>query len=82
MCRSQCCDGASKSFVVATQIFAEQTKAHYTHSHAHSLWLSVKNVTKNTKILRDTMGTTEEITILIKYSPKREGTTRRYKRTN
>ena len=76
MSRSQCYDGASnmlgKSSGVATQIFAEQPKAHYTHCHAHSLSLSVKDVTKNTKILRDTMGTDEEVTILIKYSPKRE----------
>ena len=43
-----------------------------THCHAHSLSLSVKDVTKNTKILRDTMGTAEEIIILIKYSPKQE----------
>ena len=44
--------------------------AHYIHCHAHSLSLSAKEVTKNAMILRDTMGTAEEITILIKYSPK------------
>ena len=54
------------------QIFAEHPKAHCTHCHAHSLSLSVKDVIKNTKILRDNMGTAEEKTILIKYSPKRE----------
>ena len=63
MCRGQCYDGASnmlgKSSGVATQIFGEQPKAHYTHCHAHSLSLSVKDVTKNTKILQDTMGTAE-----------------------
>ena len=42
----------------------------YIHCHAHSLSLSVKDVTKNT--LRNTMGTAEEITILIKYSSKQE----------
>ena len=76
MCRGQCYEGASnmlgKSSTAAIQIFAEQPKAHYTHSHAHSLSLLVKDVTKNAKILRDTMGTAEEITILIKYFPKRE----------
>ena len=76
MCRGQCYDGTDnmlgKSSGVATQIFAEQPKAHYTHCHAHSLSLSDKDVTKNTKILRDIMGTTEEIPILIKYSPKQE----------
>ena len=72
MCRGQCYDGASnmlgKSSGVATQIFVEQPKSHYTHCHAHSLSLSVKDVTKNTKILQDTMGTAEEITFLIQYS--------------
>ena len=76
MCRSQCYDGASnmlgKLSGVATQIFAEEPKAHYTHCHSHWLSLTVKAVTKNTKTLRDTMGTAEEITILIKYSLKRE----------
>ena len=76
MCRGQCYDSASnmlgKSSAVATQIFAEQPKAHYTQCHALSLSLSVKDVTKNTKILRDTMGTAKETTILIKYSPKQE----------
>ena len=70
MCAGQCYDGASnvlgKSSDVATQIFGEQPKAHYTHCHAHSLSLSGKDVTKNTKILRDTLCTAEEITILIK----------------
>ena len=60
-----------KSSGVATQIFPEQPKSYYIHYHAHSLSLSVKDVTKNTKILRDTIGTAEEIAILIKHSPKR-----------
>ena len=55
MCRGQCSGGASymlvKSFGAATQIFAEQPKAHCTYCHAHLLLLSVKSVTKNTKIL-------------------------------
>ena len=61
-----------KSSGVATQIFAEQPKAHCTHYHTHSLSLSVIDVTKNTKIFRDTIGTEEEIAILIKYSPRGE----------
>ena len=52
--------------------FLQNNPWHITHCHAHSLSLSVKDVTKNTKILRDTMGTAEEIIILIKYSPKQE----------
>ena len=61
-----------KSFGVAMQIFAEQPKAHYTYCDDHTLSLLVKHVTKNTKILRDAMGTADEITIMIKYTPKRE----------
>ena len=55
MCRGHCYGSASnmlgKSSDVAIQIFAEQPKAHYTHCHAHFLSLSVKDVTRNTKIL-------------------------------
>ena len=77
MCRGQFYDGAiinilGQSLDVAIQILAEQPKAHYTHCHAHSTWLSVKDATKNTNILRDTMGTAEKIAILIKYLPKQE----------
>ena len=61
-----------KSSGVAVQIKDLQPRAHYTHCHAHSLSLSVKDVTKSIKILKDTMGTAGEIIILIKYSPKRE----------
>ena len=49
-----------------------QPKVNYTHCHAHSLSLSVKDVTKKVKILGDFMGTGREIIVLIKYSPKRE----------
>ena len=47
-------------------------KPHYTHCHVHLLSLLVKDVTKNTKSFQDTISTAEEITILIKYSPKQE----------
>ena len=74
--RGQCYDGASnmlgKSSGVAVQLQAIQPRAPYTHCHAHSLSLSVKDVTKSITILRDTMGTAGEIIILIKFSPKRE----------
>ena len=66
MCRGQCYDGASnilgKPTNVTTQIFAEQPKAHYTHCHAYLLPLLVKDITKNTKILRDTICAAEEMT--------------------
>ena len=81
----QCYDGASnmlgKSSGVATHIFAEQPKTHYTHCHGHSPSLSVKDVTKNTKILRNTMGYRrgdnnfdEVFSKTIKHSRKYKGT--------
>ena len=75
-CRGQCYDGASnmlgKKSGVAKQILDIQPKAFATHCHYHSLSLSVKETTKESKILSDTIDTTGEIAILVKYSPKRE----------
>ena len=69
-------DGASnkvgKKSGVAIQISKIQPKALLTHCYGHSLSLAVKDLTSNCKILDDTMGTVGEITVLIKYSPKRE----------
>ena len=75
-CRGQCYDGASnmlgKNSGVAKQVLDIQPKAFATHCHCHSLSLSVKETTKECKILSETMGTSSEIAKLIKYSPKRE----------
>ena len=75
MCRGQCYNGASnilgKSSSVTTKIFTKQPKANGAHCHAHWPSLSVKDITKNTKILQDTM---------IKYSPKRENILGRIKK--
>ena len=49
-----------------------QPKAYPTHCHRHSLSLSVKDTTKNCKLLSDTMDTAKEIVSLITFSPKRE----------
>ena len=57
---------------VAKKIRDLQPKALETHCYGHSLNLSVKDVTSQSKILNDTMGTVSEICILVKYSPKRE----------
>lgn len=43
-----------------------------THCHGHTLSLSMKDATRNCKILSDTMDTLEEITQLIKNSPKHQ----------
>ena len=75
-CRGQCYDGDSsmlgKKSGVPKQILDIQPKAFATHCHCHSLSLSVKETTKESKILSDTMDTSGEIAILVKYSPKRE----------
>ena len=57
---------------VAMQIKELQPKAHYTHCHGHSISLSVKEVTKRSKVLGNAMCVAEEIVVLIKYSPKRK----------
>ena len=82
-CRGQCYDGASNMLGsksgVATRILQIQPKAHPTHCHGHSLSLGIKDVTKASKILSNTMDTAKEITTLIKYSPKRECSLRQIK---
>ena len=66
--RGQCYDGASnmlgKTSGVAVELQKLQIKANYTHCHAHSLSLSVKDVNKKLKFLGDTMGTAREIIVL------------------
>ena len=75
-CRGQTYDGASnmlgKKSGVASPILSIEPRALVAHCHGHSLSLSVKDVTSGCKILNDTMGTVGEITVLLKYSPKRE----------
>ena len=74
--QDQCYDGASNMLIktsgVAVELQKLQPKTNYTHCHAHSLSLPVKDVTKKVKILGDTMGTARKIIVLIKYSPKVE----------
>ena len=75
-CCGQTYDGASNMLGqysgVATKILAEGPKAVITHCHGHSPSLSVKSLTSNCNILKDTMSTTGKIYIVVKYSPKRE----------
>ena len=46
---------------VAKRIQDEQPKAHVTHCHCHSLSLGVKDTTRDSKLLTDTMDTSKEI---------------------
>jgi len=75
-CRGQTYDGASnmmgKRSGVSTQFLAIQPKAVAIHCQGHSLSLSVKSMTRECKILCETMGVVGEICVLVKFSPKRE----------
>ena len=44
------------------------------HCFGHSVTLAVKGLTSDCKLLRHTMGAVGEITVLVKFSPKREKT--------
>jgi hypothetical protein len=75
-CRGQCYDGASamagSRTGVATTIRAKEPRALYTHCYGHALNLAVQDTVKGNTVLRDTLDTVEEMTKLIKKSPKRE----------
>ena len=64
-CRGQCYNGDSNMMGhktdVAKRIRDLQPKAYPTHCHGHSLSLSVKDTTKNCKLLSDTMDTVKKI---------------------
>ena len=74
-CRSQCHDG-TKNMVgirsgVATLIQREEPCAIMTHCYGHSLQLAVGDIVKQMKTMSDALDTTNEITKLFNYSPKR-----------
>ena len=57
---------------VAKQIREIQAKALETYCHGDTLSLSVRDMVNQSKLLSDVIGTVDEITVLVKYSPKRE----------
>ena len=63
--RGQCYDGASNMLSrksgVAKRIQEIQPKAYVTHCDCHSLSLSVKDATKDSKMLSDAMDITKEV---------------------
>ena len=75
-CRGQCYDGCStmkgEKKGVAKQIKDEEPKALLTHCFTHSLNLAVGDAIKASKIMKNALETTHEITKLIKKSPKRD----------
>ena len=52
---------------VAKQIREIQAKALETHCHGHTLTLSVKDMTNQSKLLSDNISTVGEITVLVKH---------------
>ena len=72
LCYRQCFDGTSnilgKRSGVSIQIYKEQWKACYSHWHCHSLNLSIKDVTRSSKMLSDVVDTAGEISVLITQS--------------
>ena len=75
-CRGQCYDGAAAmaghKSGVATAILSKEPRALYSHCYGHALNLAVQDMMKGNKILHDTLDTVEEMTKLIKKSPKRQ----------
>lgn len=75
-CRGQCYDGASNMTGakkgVATQIRDQEQRAIYTHCYGHALNLAIGDTVKQSKVMRDALDITHEISKLLKYSPKRD----------
>ena len=57
---------------VAKRISELESRAIYTHCYGHALNLAASDSIKKSKIMKDALETTHEITKLIKYSPRRE----------
>ncbi|XP_003392082.2 PREDICTED: zinc finger MYM-type protein 1-like [Amphimedon queenslandica] len=75
-CRAQCFDGASNMIGarsgVATLVQKEEPRAILVHCYGHSLQLAVCDTVKQIRIMSDALDTTNEISKLLKYSPKRD----------
>ena len=74
--RGQCYDGASNMSGirqgVATVIQQEQSNAFFTHCYGHSLNLATSDMVKGCTTMKKMLDTVNEITKLIKYSPRRQ----------
>ena len=74
-CRGQCYDalsnmnGYKKAF---TRQILEESSLTLTYCHGHALNLAVGDMIRAERLSRDTIGTTSELSKLIKKSPKRE----------
>ena len=74
--RGQCYDGASNMAGirqgVATVVQEEQSNAFLTHCYGHSLNLATSDMVKGCTTMKKMLDTVQEITKLVKYSPRRQ----------
>ncbi len=81
--RGQCYDGASTmrghKSGVSTIISQIEPRALYTHCYGHSLNLAASNSLNKSKVMKEALETTHEITKLIKFSPRRDNIFRKIK---
>ena len=74
--RGQCYDGASSMSGprsgVATQILQEEPRALYTHCYGHALNLACSDTVKQCNLMRNALDIVQEITKLVKKSPRRD----------
>ncbi len=74
--RGQCYGGASNMSLlrpgVSSVIIQEQPKACYIHCYSHSLNLAVSDTIKNSTTMKRALDITNEITKLVKFSPRRD----------
>ena len=59
---------------VATRVLQEEPRALYTHCYGHSLNLACSDAIKECKLIRDALDVVQEITKLVKKSPRRDCT--------
>lgn len=73
-CCAQCYDGASNMVGarsgVANLVQRDEPRAILVHCYGHSLQLAVSDTVKKIKTMADALDTTNEISKLLKYSPK------------
>ena len=79
----QCYDGCSNmsgtSTGVAKRISDEEPCAVFTYCYGHSLNLACSDTVKKSKLLKQALETTQEITKLIKFSPRCDAVFKKFK---